>query len=48
MPSLTGRLARLARSPQGRKLVDRAQKYANSPEGRQKIEQTRKRLAKRK
>lgn len=47
MPSLSGRLGRLARSPKGRKLVDRAQKYANSPEGRRKIQDARSKLAKR-
>jgi len=48
MPSLAGRLARLARSPQGRKLANRAQKYAKSPEGRRKIQDARSKLAKRK
>lgn len=48
MPSMTGRLARFARSPKGRQLVDRAQKYAKSPEGRRKIEDARSRLSKRK
>ena len=47
MPSPLGRLTRLARSPQGRKLVARAQAYADSPEGKRKIQQTRERLAKR-
>ena len=48
MSSLAARLARLARSPQGRKLANRAQEYARSPEGKRKIHQTRERVAKRK
>ena len=48
MPSPIGRLARLARSPQGRKLAARAQEYAKSPEGKRKIQQTREKMAKRK
>jgi len=48
MSSLVGRLARLARSPQGRKLANRAQDYARSPEGKRKIQETRERMAKRK
>ncbi len=46
MAGLAGKIARLARSPQGRKLEDRAQSYAKSPEGKRKIEQARKRFAK--
>jgi hypothetical protein len=41
------KIARLARSPQGRKLAHRAQSFASSPEGQRKIRQVRSRLAKR-
>ena len=47
-PSLVGRIARFARSPQGRKLAAKAQNYAQSPEGKRKIQQTRDTIAKRK
>jgi hypothetical protein len=46
MPSLIGRISRFARSPQGRKLANKAQTYAKSPEGRRKIEGVRGRFAK--
>jgi len=46
MPSLIGRISRFARSPQGRKLTNRAQSYAKSPEGKQKVDQVRRRFAK--
>jgi hypothetical protein len=48
MPSLIGRISRFARSPQGRKLANKAQNYAKSPEGRRKIEDVRGRFAKKK
>jgi hypothetical protein len=47
MAGLAGKIARLARSPQGRKLADRAQSYAKSPEGKRKIEQVRGRVPER-
>ncbi len=47
MAGMASKLARLARSPKGRKLADRAQSYAKSPEGKRKIEQARSRLGKR-
>jgi len=47
MAGLIGKLTRLARSPKGRQLADRAQTYARSPEGKRKIEQVRGRFAKR-
>ena len=47
MPSPLGRFTRFARSPQGRKLMSRAQSYAQSPEGKRRIQETRDRLAKR-
>jgi len=45
--SLLNKLSRFARSPQGRKLTDRAMTYARSPQGRRQIEQARVRLTKR-
>jgi len=45
--SLLNKLTRLANSPQGRKLADRASAYARSPKGRRQIEQARARLTKR-
>lgn len=47
MPGMLGKLTRLARSPQGRKLAERAQTYAKSPEGKRKIEQVRGQMSKR-
>ena len=47
MSSLIGRISRLARSDQGRKLSERASKYANSPKGRQRVEAVRRQLSKR-
>ena len=44
---LMDKLARFARSPQGRKLTNRATAYARSPKGRRQIEQARTRLMKR-
>lgn len=44
---LMNKLSRFARSPQGRKVAQRAQRYASSPQGRQKIRQVRSRLMKR-
>jgi hypothetical protein len=37
MPTLVGRLIRLARSPQGRKIVAQAQAAARSPQGKRVI-----------
>jgi len=45
--SLLNKIARFARSPQGRQLADRAASYARSPHGRRQIEQARARLTKR-
>jgi hypothetical protein len=54
MPSLINRVAALARSPQGRKLVeqakeyaDQAKEYAAKPENKQKIEQLRAKVSRR-
>ncbi len=38
-------LARFARSPQGRRMTQKAMRYAQSPEGKRKIAQTRERFA---
>ena len=47
MPSLIGRISRLARSEQGRRLSERASQYAKSPKGRRKVEAVRRQLGKR-
>lgn len=47
MAGLIGKIGRLARSPQGRKAMDRAQSYVKSPEGKRKIEQVRGQVSKR-
>jgi hypothetical protein len=47
MASLISRVARFARSPQGRKLAQSAQKFVAKPENRRKIAELRSRLAKR-
>ena len=43
--SLMNRIAKFARSPQGRRAAAAAMAYAQSPKGRAKIEQARKQLA---
>jgi hypothetical protein len=43
--SLMNRIAKFARSPQGRRAAAAAMAYAQSPKGRAKIEQVRKQLA---
>ena len=45
--SLMNRVARFARSPQGRRAAAAAMAYASSPKGRARIEQARRRLANR-
>jgi hypothetical protein len=45
--SLLNKISRFARSPQGRRLADRASSYARSPKGRRQIEQARARLTRR-
>lgn len=40
-------IARLARSPQGRRLFNQARAYASSPEGRAKVDRVRRQLAER-
>jgi len=46
MGSLTGRISKLARSAQGRKLTEKAQNYAQSPEGKRKIAEIRQKVSK--
>ena len=43
--SLMSKLARLARSPQGRRLTRQAMDYAKSPEGKRRIADVRRQLA---
>jgi hypothetical protein len=45
MPSLMSRVARFARSPQGKKVAGQAKDFASKPENRRKIEQLRSRFA---
>ncbi len=42
---LMSMIARLARSPQGRRMAQQAMTYARSPEGQRKIADVRKQLA---
>lgn len=44
MPSIVGRLVKLASSPQGRKLLGQAQRAASDPKNRERIQQLRARL----
>ncbi len=45
MAGLMSKVARLAQSPQGRKLADRAKQMAANPKNRQKIEELRGRMS---
>jgi hypothetical protein len=45
--SLVTRIARFARSPQGRRFVSEATRYARSPKARQQVQQVRTQLAER-
>jgi hypothetical protein len=45
VPSLIGRIAKFATSPQGRRLAAQAKRYAQDPETKRKIEDARKRVA---
>ncbi len=51
MASLVGKLARFARSPQGRELTrkatERAKQFAEKPENRKKVEDLRRRVTER-
>jgi hypothetical protein len=44
VPSLIDRIAKFARSPQGRRLTEQAKRYASDPKNRAKLDQARKRL----
>ena len=46
--SLMSKIARLARSPHGRRMTKQAMDYAKSPEGKRKIADVRRQLAARK
>ena len=46
MPSLIGRIASFARSPQGRRMASKAQQFVSKPENRRKIADLRSRIAK--
>lgn len=46
MASMVGRLIRLARSPQGKRVLAQAQKAARDPKNRQRLEQLRGRMGK--
>jgi hypothetical protein len=45
MASLMGRISQLARSRQGRQMIDRAQRAARDPATRQRITEARQKLA---
>jgi hypothetical protein len=45
MASLMSRVAKFARSPQGKKAAGQAKEFASKPENRRKIEQLRGRFA---
>lgn len=47
MASIIGRAIKLARSPQGKRLIAEANKAARDPKNKQRIEQLRSRLPKR-
>ena len=47
MPSFIGRVIRLARSPQGKRVIAEAQKAARDPKNKARIEQLRQRFPKR-
>ena len=47
MASIVDRLAKLARGPQGQKLINQAKEQASKPENRQKVEQLKQRLRRR-
>ena len=47
MPSLMSRIAKFARSPQGRKLAGEAKRWASDPKNRQKIDDVRRRVGSR-
>ena len=47
MASLMDRVTKFARSPQGRKMADKAKRFASDPKNKQKIEGYRKKFANR-
>lgn len=47
MASMMDRVAKFARSPQGRRMADKAKRFASDPKNRQKIEGYRKKFANR-
>jgi hypothetical protein len=47
MPSLIDRVTRLARSPQGRNLMNKAERMARDPRTKRRIVEARERLARR-
>jgi hypothetical protein len=47
MASMFSKIARFARSPQGRKMTDQAKRYASDPKNKQKIEGYRKKFSNR-
>jgi hypothetical protein len=47
MAGLMNKIARFARSPQGRQMADKAKRMASDPKNRQKIEQYRRKFANR-
>ena len=47
MAGFMNKVAKFARSPQGRKMADQAKRYASDPKNRQKIDQYRKKFANR-
>ncbi len=47
MGGLFGKVARFARTPQGRRAMDQAMRYAKSEKGKRQIAATREKLAKR-
>ena len=47
MPTILDKVTRLARSPQGKRAVERAQQLARDPKTKRRIEEARRRLGKR-
>jgi hypothetical protein len=47
MPGLVDRIGRFARSPQGKRLMERAQRVARDPKTRRRIAEARARLGRR-
>ena len=45
MPNLFSKLTRLANSPQGKKLADKAQQFANDPKTKEQVEKAKLKLA---